>query len=68
MNRSDKILEKGRAKNLFQGLTQKERLFKLEILVSHILNNDLPHIQWWLRSIFGVLLAGVIGLLIKTFL
>jgi len=67
MQKSEKILSKYKyVKEEKTALS--ERIARLEILVTHIINNDLAHIWIVLKIILGAVVTAVIGAGIRFFM
>ena len=62
--RAAKILEQ-HTKDI-RNLTKIEReLFALKVLVSHLINNDIPHIWMVVKITLGAVVSAIVGAIIK---
>lgn len=69
MKKSEKILKKN---NIPSDLSASEKTaIENNVLLRHIIDNDLKHLWWWIRTIAIAILSqsmAIIALLIKLFM
>ena len=62
MKKSEKILKKN---GIQEGLSwERRKAVENNILLKHIIDNDMKHIWWWIR----IIVLGILGLYAKSFI